>query len=51
MKQDKSSQSLEHLGILAGVVKKIKLVERIDSCIPVSKKKDQKLQWEKEYYQ
>ena len=43
MKQDKSSQSLEHLGILAGVVKKIKLVERIDSCIPVSKEKGSKV--------
>ncbi len=43
MKQDKSSQGLENLGILAGVVKKIKLVDRIDSCIPVSKEKGSKV--------
>ncbi len=38
-----SSQSLDHLGILAGVVKKIKLVERIDTLLPVSKEKGSKV--------
>ena len=44
MKQPQfSSQSLDHLGILAGVVKKIKLVDRIDSLLPVSKEKGSKV--------
>ena len=38
-----SSQSLTHLGLLAGVVKKIKFIQRIDKLLPVTKEKGAKV--------
>ena len=38
-----SSQHLGHLGILAGVFKKIKFKERVDKLIPVSHEKGAKI--------
>ena len=37
-----SSQSLSHLGILAGTMKKIKFIERIDNLLPISLQKGAK---------
>lgn len=37
-----NTESLSHLGLLAGVLKKVKFVERIDKMLPISKEKGAK---------
>ena len=38
-----NTESLSHLGILAGVLKKVKFIERVDKILPLSKKKGAKV--------
>lgn len=38
-----SGQQLDHLGLIAAVIKRLKLIERIDAKIPVSKEKGAKV--------
>lgn len=38
-----SGQQLDHLGLVASVIKRLKLIERIDAKIPVSKEKGSKV--------
>ena len=37
-----NTESLSHLGILAGVLKKVRFIERIDKMIPIAKEKGAK---------
>ena len=37
--QPYTTQSLSHLGILAGMIQKVKLIERIDHHLPIAKEK------------
>ncbi len=42
IKEKFTTQSLEHLGILAGVLKKVKFIEKIDKLLPIAKEKGAK---------
>ena len=37
-----NTESLSHLGILAGVLKRVRFVERVDKILPVAKEKGAK---------
>jgi len=41
--EDISTQSMQHLGLVASVIKKIGLVERIDGCLPLSESRGVKV--------
>lgn len=41
--KDVQGQVLDHLGIVASVISRLKLVEKIDSRLPVSKEKGAKV--------
>ncbi|MBA2649473.1 MAG: DUF4277 domain-containing protein [Legionella sp.] len=38
-----SGQQLDHLGLVASIIKRLKLIERIDAKVPVSKEKGAKV--------
>ena len=38
-----SGENIDHLGLVAGVIKKIKLIERIDKILPIAKEKGAKV--------